>query len=45
MSLCIEFDGLWDVETKACVESALRACIVDPPVDEVWSVSVTSFSE
>ena len=42
VSLQIDFDGLWNQGTMKRLESALRECI-DPPLGEVWSVSVTSF--
>jgi len=41
MSLHIDFEGRWDVQLKARVDSTLRACIGDPSED--WNVLVTSF--
>jgi|SRR5215472_9608443 len=41
--LRIDFDGAWDVETKSCFETALRARIGEPPADEIWRVVATSF--
>jgi len=43
MSLHIDFDGLWDVQMKARLDSTLRACIGDPPGGQDWNVFVTSF--
>lgn len=43
MSLHVDFDGLWDVQTKARIDRALRSCIGDPPQDEEWSALVTSY--
>ena len=43
MSLQIHFDGPWEDETKAHIESALRSCIGNPPEDQNWSVLVTCY--
>ena len=45
MKLHIYFDGLWDWEVKASIESTLRACIGEPPANEEWSVLVISFRD
>lgn len=41
--LRIDFDGAWDLETKSCLETALRARIGEPPADEIWRVVAASF--
>lgn len=43
MSLHINFDGVSDSEIRARIETAIWDCIGDPPRDEDWSVTVTSF--
>ena len=41
--LHIDFDGVWDVGTQSCLESALRTRIGEPPAGENWSEVATSF--
>ena len=43
MSLHVEFDGIRDSETLRRIENAIRQCMGDPPADEEWITSVTSF--
>lgn len=45
MSLFIEFEGFWEMTTRARTETALRTCIGNPPLGEGWTVLVTSFSD
>lgn len=45
INLRIDFDGIWDLELRASIESTLRACISEPPEGEQWSVLVTSFRD
>lgn len=45
MRLRIDFDGVWDLEIKARIDSTIRACIGEPPANEEWSVLVTSFRD
>ena len=44
MSIQICFDGVWHVQTRQVVESALRSCIGAPPDGEEWNVTITSYS-
>lgn len=43
MGLCIDFGGLWDVQTQEHIEDTIRTCIGDPPVGHEWSVLITSY--
>ena len=43
MSLHIHFDGPWEDETQAHLESTLRSYIGNPPGDQTWTVLVTCY--
>ena len=43
MSLQIHFDGPWEDQTQAHLESTLRSYIGNPPGDQTWSVLVTCY--
>ena len=45
MSLQIGFEGTWDWEIKAHIESTLRAFVDGPPHGEEWTILVTSVGD
>lgn len=42
MGLHIDFNGVSDLEVRACIEGAVRECVGEPPRDEAWNVSVSA---